>query len=304
VKDKSVHELKEHIERVSEIYTLPSVLLEILALCQDPDSAPREISQCVERDQAIAMKVLRIANSAYTGLRQRVSSIPLAVHLLGPREVVEIATSVAVFQFVGGKYVDPRFDLKALWCHSVQTAAVAGLISDKLDRPSTGAEFTAGLLHDVGKVIMAQEFPNETSEMLDVVEVRLTPALEAEIEVFGVTHAEIGGWLSTIWGLPQRLVEAITFHHNPAEVLSVLPPTTDPALSALIYLANAIAQPVGAGETATPELAPQVFDTAQKLLMIEHPSASVERLAAVLEEVKSCVDRADNMISVVGEEER
>ena len=91
MKEKSVSELKEHIERVSELYTLPSSLLEILALCSDADSAPRDISRCVERDQAIAMKVLRIANSAYTGLRQRVSSIPLATHLLGPREVVELA---------------------------------------------------------------------------------------------------------------------------------------------------------------------------------------------------------------------
>ncbi len=300
MKEKSALETKEHIESVSELYTLPSVLFEILALCQDPDSASRDISRCVERDQAIAMKVLRVANSAYTGLHQRVSSIPLAVHLLGPREVVELATSVAVFQFVSGKYSDSRLDLKLLWNHSILTAVASGLISDRLDRPSTGIEFTAGLLHDIGKVVMAQEFPDEMSAALDMADSRQIPLIDAETKVFGVSHARTGSWLAELWGLPQRLTEAIRFHHTPTDVLSAVPPTTDPSLSAIIYLADAASQIGSADQTyiSTPDN--ETIDTARQLLVLENSSVDTERLADIIEEINASADRVEKLTSAFG----
>jgi len=294
VKQKSVAELKQRIEQLSEVYTLPSVLLEILVVCDDPGSSSRDLSRCIERDQAIAMKVLGVANSVYTGLRQRVSSIPLAVHLLGPREVVQIATAVSVFQFAGGKYRDPRVNLSLLWHHAMQTAAVAGLLGDRLGRPSTGTEFAAGLLHDIGKVVMAQELADQLTRALDLAETEGISTTLAETRVFGTTHADVGGWLAASWGLPQRLVEAITYHHRPLSVLMADPATRDPALSAIVYLANVAAQPVDdeqAGDNVP--VNPKTVETAQKIVAIEYPGVDADALAAMLDGISVSLDRAE-----------
>jgi len=293
VGQKSAAELKQRIEQLSEVYTLPSVLLEILAICNDPGTSPRDISQCVEHDQAIAMKVLSVANSAYTGLRQRVSSIPLAVHLLGPREVVQIATAVGVFQFASGTYRDPRLSLSSLWRHVMQTAAVAGLLGDRLGRPSTGSEFTAGLLHDIGKVVMAQEMPEEITRSLDLAGAEGISATDAETRLFGTTHADVGGWLAESWGLPQRLVEAITYHHRPMSALMATPASRDPALSAIVYLANVVAQPVDAGRICNIPVDPKTLDTTQKLVELEYPGVNADRLADMLDGISASLDRAE-----------
>ena len=290
---KSVAELKQRIEQISEVHTLPSVLLEILAICNDPGTSPRDISRCVEHDQAIAIKVLNVANSAYTGLRQRVSSIPLAVHLLGPREVVQIATAVGVFQFADGMYRDPRLSLSSLWRHVMQTAAVAGLLGDRLGRPSTGTEFTAGLLHDIGKVVMAQEMPEEITRSLDLAQAEGISATDAETRVFGTTHADVGGWLAESWGLPQRLVEAITYHHRPMSALMATPASLDPALSAIVYLANVVAQPVDAGRICNIPVDPKTLDTTQKLVELEYPGVDADRLADMLDGISASLDRAE-----------
>ncbi len=289
---KPVAELKKRIEQVSDVYTLPSVLLEILMLCDSRSSSARDISRCVERDQAIAMKVLRVANSAYTGLRQRVSSIPLAVHLLGQREVVQIATSVSVFQLASGTYRDSRFSLNELWQHVMCTAAIAGLLSDRLGRASTGTEFAAGLLHDIGKVVMAQEYPDELSEVLDVAEAEDIPMTDAETRVFGTTHADIGGWLAAAWELPLRLVEAITYHHRPLSVLAAQPASRDPALTAIVYVANAAAKPYEREQAGDVVLEPNTVDTALKLLTIEYGGVDADRLAAMLEGISASLERA------------
>jgi len=285
--------LKQRIEKLGELYTLPSVLLEILVLCDDANSSSRDISKCVERDQAIAMKVLRVANSAYTGLRQRVSSIPLAVHLLGPREVLQIATSVSVFEFVGSKYKDPRLNLGTLWLHVMQTAAVAGLLSDRLGRASTGAEFAAGLLHDIGKVVMAQEFPDQLDEILAKETAEGISSIDAETAVLGATHATLGGWLAAGWELPQRLVDAIAYHHEPMAALAAHPATDDPALSAIVYLADMVSQPEVENKNGCIECDPAVLDTAQQLLVLEHPDIDTESLAAMLGGIGNSLEYAD-----------
>ncbi len=293
MRQKSVAELKQRIGQLSEVYTLPSVLLEILVICDEPGTSSRDISRCVERDQAIAMKVLSVANSAYTGLKQRVSSIPLAVHLLGPGEVMQIATAVSVFQFADGTYRDPRLSLSSLWRHVMQTAAVAGLLGDRLGRPSTGSEFTAGLLHDIGKVVLAQEMSAEITRSLDLAEAEGISAAEAETRVFGTTHADVGGWLAETWGLPQRLVEAITYHHRPMSALMATPASRDPALSAIVYLANVVAQPVDDERVCNVPVDPKTLDTAQKLVEIEYPGVDADRLADMLDGISASIERAE-----------
>jgi len=299
VKEQSVAKLRRRIEQLSEVYTLPSTLLEILMVSENPESSSRDLSRCVERDQAVAMKLLKVANSAYEGLRQRVSSIPLAVHLLGPREVVCIATSVSVFRLLGGSYRDDRFDLGTLWRHSMHVAAVAGLLADRLGRKSTGTEFAAGLLHDIGKVVIAQELRDELVAALDLVDDEGIALTEAETRVLGATHAEVGGWLATEWEFPPRLVEAIAYHHRPMAVLSAVPPTTDPALTAIVYLADAATQPVDEEQPGVKPVDSETIETAKKLIVLEHSSVDSNSLAVMLEGISDSVERADRFRTFV-----
>jgi putative nucleotidyltransferase with HDIG domain len=175
----------------------------------------------------------------------------------------------------------------------MQTAAVAGLLGDRLGRPSTGSEFTAGLLHDIGKVVMAQEMPDQITRSLDLAESEGMSATDAETRVFGTTHADVGGWLAESWGLPQRLVEAITYHHRPMSALMATPASRDPALSAIVFLANVVAQPVDDERVCNMPVDPKTLGTVQRLVELEYPGMDADRLAGMLDGISASLDRAE-----------
>jgi putative nucleotidyltransferase with HDIG domain len=176
-----------------------------------------KVADIIARDAGMTAKILQVANSAFFGLRGQVSTPKDAIFRLGLDVVKALALSVQVFSAFHTDHVK-RLKLTHVWPHSLSTAALARKIAVKQNASTAEVDltFTAGLLHDVGKLILAANVPDEYHEVLQRTSTAKIKDWQGEFMTFGVTHAEIGGYLIGLWGLADALVEAIAFHHRPA----------------------------------------------------------------------------------------
>ena len=207
--------LKTVISRLRSIPSLPALYDELTAALRTEDSSLAQIAQIISKDVSMAAKILQLANSAFLGTSGRVSSLPQALTLIGNETIRTLALSVHVFsQFDGHARVNEN--LPALWDHSIAVSTLAQRIAISEDCSKGMVEecFTAGLLHDLGKVVLLAELPQ------DYLKICSTPqkdGIDLERELLGCTHAEVGAYLMSIWGLPFPLVHAVAYHHHPKE---------------------------------------------------------------------------------------
>jgi putative nucleotidyltransferase with HDIG domain len=206
---------------ISEMDTLPSVptlYLEMAEELQSPEPSIQKVGQIIERDPAMTAKILQLANSAFFGLRRRISNPADAVAYLGLDHVQHLFLAVHAFS----QFTPPRassFSIELLWEHSLATAAMAKSIAKEEEAGKVVAEdaFTAGLLHDLGKLMLACRLVRSHSEAVYAAKMRGVPLWVAEQEVLSVTHAEVGAYLLGLWGLPDSIVESVAYHHRPME---------------------------------------------------------------------------------------
>ena len=190
--------------------TIPAVLARVLGLVDREDSSTRELVDLIEHDQALTGKMLRLANSAFFGQSRRVATIPRAVMLLGFSTVRNLALGVKVWDTIAHSIPSER--LEELWMHAVMVAVASKVLAAKLSAGDPDEAFTAGLLHDVGRLVLATRF----KDAYWTATARADGArsiVDLEQEAFGVHHAEVGGWLLEAWGLPPSIVEAARLHH-------------------------------------------------------------------------------------------
>lgn len=245
------------VNKTLELPTIPEVLVSLNDVIASDDSTSDDVAEVIAKDPAVSANVLRIVNSAYYGLQVRVSSISLAVSVLGFSMTKKVALKAAIFsKFANEKSTTPSefFDPRAFWRHSIFTgvaARVIGAESSKLKAHHAEDLYICGLLHDIGKIILAENVPDELDRVLEQAALTNRPQYEVEQEVLGFTHADVGSVLAIKWFLPEDLTIAIRYHHQP---------TDDPfhrALSALIHLSDHLASSAGHASTqkiTTPEL--------------------------------------------------
>lgn len=177
------------------------------------DSPPARVADLLSRDQSLAMRILRLANSAYFGLPRRIDSIPQAVLVLGLNRVRQITLAASSYVWLqrplSGYFVSPR----ELWIHSMGTAAWARLIAELSGRDGEAA-FTSGLVHDIGKVALCAWHDERMKAIVRFAQRQNMPYDEAERRVFGFDHAEIGARLCECWNLPEVVVTAVRWHHR------------------------------------------------------------------------------------------
>lgn len=201
--------LKSLLPRLESLPSLPALYTEILAEIQAPNSSFRKVGDLVARDLGMTAKILQLVNSAFFGLARRVASPQDAVSLLGYDTVRALVLSAKIFSQVDLQRI-PGFWLDALWQHSFSTALFARAIGvgEKLPRKAQDEAFTAGILHDLGKLILAQNFPDDYTEAIARSDRHNRPLWEVEIEHFGASHAELGAYLLGLWGIGEDVVAA------------------------------------------------------------------------------------------------
>jgi len=209
---------RELVARIGQLPAVPDTYREILAALNSDRSSTEACGRIIGKDLAMTAAILKLSNSAFFSLRHEVTSPTEAVAYLGIDLLKSLVLAYGLFGQVGAFRV-PTFTLHHLWVHSLAVAASAKRIADAEGALSQrGTEFfTAGLLHDVGILILASRLPEDYARVLALLE-RAGGDLEtAEYHVFGTTHSEVGAYLLTLWGLPVGIIEAAAYHHLPGQ---------------------------------------------------------------------------------------
>ncbi len=223
---------------VSQIESLPSLPALYTAILQELESdycSIQRVGEIISRDIGMTAKILQLVNSAFFGFFRHIASPVQAAELLGTETIKVLVLSEKIFSSMDQSKL-PGFPRQNLWEHSLLTGLTAKTIARKEHQGQTGIDhaFMAGVLHDSGKLVLAANFPEKYTEVLGLVQGEKIPVWQAERQVLGSGHAEVGAYLLALWGLPEPIIEAIARHHQP-------PPDPSPVdLRILIFISNAL----------------------------------------------------------------
>lgn len=207
--------LEDIVARTSDLPTMSNAAVAVMRETQSANGSAQSVARCLNQDTALTVRVLRLANSAYYGLSRKVSNASEAVVILGMRNVRNLAVLASSFSWMSRPLSGYAIGPKELWKHSVATATAAQVIADKYVPSIRDEAFTAGLLHNLGKVAMSIWLENKLGAVLAIAERENLPFDAVERKVFGYDHCDVGGFLAENWNLPADLVEVVRFHHRP-----------------------------------------------------------------------------------------
>lgn len=242
--------LKRKVEDLSSLPTLPSFITVVTSMVEDNTTSAQEIGDIIQRDQVLSARLLKLVNSPVYGFPKRISSVTHALVLLGFNVVKGLVLTTAVFN-------DLAKETSGLWKHSLGTALLSRHIGRELKVLDPEECMIAGLLHDLGKVILAHLALEDYVGAMAEAHRRGCHISVVEQEVFGVDHSRIALWLALRWHLPDRLTDALTYHHNPSRAKSSV------QIASIVHLADILAraQEYGeAGDGTLPEFDREAFD--------------------------------------------
>ena len=226
--------IKAHVAKMRTFRSLPSLYVEVLKVLQSPNASAEHIGEIVVKDLAMTTKLLQTVNSAFFALPRRVTSPTEAVIILGTETVKSLVMSIQTYAELD-KLKPIYFSMDKLWRHNMAVATWAKLLTQLVTNDAKMADeaFTAGMFHDIGKLVLASNLAEAYSGVPAEAAQRGLPATEIEQEIFGATHAETGAYLLGLWGLPYPILEAIALHHSPGR-------TANPEFSPLtaVHVAN------------------------------------------------------------------
>jgi len=279
----------ERIKKVNDLPTLPGIAAELLRMVHDPRSSMPQLAAIIERDPALSSKVLRVVNSPFYGMRQKIGDLDKALVILGMREIVNLVSGLLVFKTFS-KHHGPSFDRRAFWLHSAACAVIARSIATRLKCRFSGEDFVGGLIHDIGKIVLDQFAHEDFMKALDLAELQRVPLYEAEEEVMGVSHAQVGEWLAMTWGLPDALIEVIAEHHC-VELAG-----GHPLLVATVHVSNQICKMKGLGFSGyVPDIVLRE-DTGWRMLQDAYPQLEMMDMDKFMVEIDGEIEKAKQFL--------
>lgn len=230
----------------------PPIYHKLHKAMQDPNVSFGDFSDIISADPSLAARLLRIANSAFYGLDSKVETITHALSIVGIDQVTDLALAAVMVNRFKGISKD-LVNMQSFWMHSIACGLAARTIAKNMDERHVEPYYIAGMLHDVGSLIIYKEVPEKAREILMRCRSEGLPLSLVEEDVLGFTHAQVGAIVFTKWGLPKSLVEAVLHHHYPSKA------TEYPIYPAIVHLADIIAYEMKlgtGGEPAIPEVDP------------------------------------------------
>ncbi len=232
---------KEILDSANRLPQAVAVFQRVLQLIEDPESSAQDVVDVIQYDPAITANVLKTCNSSLFGGRREIHTVRDALVRIGFNQLLEIILSEECTSLFDRSYRGYDLEFGALWRHSVACALLAKIISRHLKRGNGPHLFTAGLLHDIGKIVLSEFVDQHFDEIKTGLAGGNRAFIEAEKEVLGIDHAELGGRISENWNFPEGIVASIRYHHDP------LLATSHQELVSLIYLSDAVALMTGLG---------------------------------------------------------
>ena len=243
----------QKIVNLKNLPTLPHILLKLIDACNEENGGSKEISAIIEKDPSLSIKILRMVNSAYNGLPYTVINIRQAVMILGINAIRNIAICTSVHEVFNHGKERTGFNLKLFWWHSLKCAVLSKLIAKKIAYGDPDEAFLSGLLHDIGRMVLWINFPEQYAALWETFQDEPDLLLDGEMRLVA-THCSIGAWLVHQWKLPASMADAISHHHESKSEIFNAPP-----LVRIVYAANALCQEPVKGEARGPKIAEDFF---------------------------------------------
>ena len=244
-----ITQYKGEVLAVKSLPTLPSALVEMNRMLEDSNISTEQIAELISKDQVLSAKVLKMVNSPIYGFPGRISSVHHALVLLGFNVVRGLLLSTSVFENLPAH-------MNKLWDHSMATSLASAEIARILKYSDPGEFAVAGLLHDIGKVVIEVQLPDASKQVKKLIKNQDLNIRQAEQEILGFRHDKVNEWLGNTWRLPLVLREGITYHHNPQAAPNY------PEIAACVQLGDFLArvfQQGSGGDDQVPEISPQTF---------------------------------------------
>jgi len=295
-----LEKIRREVEEIGALPTLPEIPMKILRLIADEESSMADIAKIIQRDPSLAANILKVSNSPYYGARERVASLQLALTILGLNEIINIVTSISIIRMFPSTKRTAVFNRVKFWRHSFGAGCAAQMLARELKFDLDGAEFMAGLIHDVGKLIIDQYFHPKLKEILSTVEKEELSPIDAEVRVMGVNHATLAAWLAQSWHLPPALVDAIQHHHSPLDVLALARPSRQPFLAAIVHLADILAaEPDLKFDESSDSFASFEKNLAWKIILAERPDLSNETIEGLKGKYEEYREKVNDLITIM-----
>lgn len=228
--------IKDLLGRSLRLRALPKIVYQLQTLLESGGATSASIAHTLRNDPALSVQVLRIANSSWYQNSSRIDTISRAVTVIGHVAINNLVLASSIVSVFPQNKM-PSFDLQKHWAHSVQVAILARMMAEQCHVLLTEPFFIAGLLHDIGAMVIAMRLPDISHTLYMRFPGEVTPTHEIEQKVLGFTHADVGAELLAAWSLPEHLIDAVRFHHTPEQA-------EQPSLgAAIIQIASAYVQP-------------------------------------------------------------
>jgi HD-like signal output (HDOD) protein len=273
--------------RKTGLPTLPVVVNNIIVTARSERTSAKDLADLIITDQAISARVLRLANSAYYGMPQRIDTVGRAIVIIGFKEIISLALGMGVFSALSKKGGETLIDMAELWKHAIGVGFAAKKIAKKIRLIADETTMLTGLLHDIGKIIFCVYFPNEYAEVLKKTANEQTPLHEIEKECLGLDHAEMAYLLMKQWNLPVNLIQPVRYHHNPSAC-----PKEQVGMAMIVYVANFICHQSGIGRSGNNNI-----ETDNKIL--GKLELSDENIRTLAEELESEQDKVEAFLAAL-----
>ncbi len=259
------------VEVTGDLPSMPHIAARVLEKLSDDDSTPREIHELIIKDQALAARILKVANSPYYGASRSISTLRDAVMFMG----FDTIRSLIMTAVLKGMFLNVGLSEKLLWEHAVGCGIAARKIADEIGFQHKEEAYLAGLMHDVGKTALFLRSPAIMREIMEEVYNDGGAFFEVEQRRLGFTHADVGGIIADQWRFTVDIEEAIANHHQPGQVRE---------LTLIVSLANLICHKLSVGPTRKPDLELNETESATRLGL--GPESTEKILSAVSETIQ------------------
>jgi len=230
---------RHKVEVLDNLPTLPGVVEKLSTMVESPTISTAQVGEMIQADQVLSAKVLRLVNSAFFGFPGKIGTVTHALVLLGFNAVKGLVLTASVFDIMAG-------EMLGLWKHSLGVSVTAGVVARRLGLKDPEEIQVAGLIHDIGKVVLKVEGPTYFEEVNEKVVEKNITFIEAEQEVLGFDHTRIAEWLCDKWNLPAALRDPITLHHKPLTARDSAEST------GVVHMADVLVRAVGFGNGGDP----------------------------------------------------
>ena len=276
------------LAKVRDLPTLPNVIHKVLTLVRDESTSAKKLGDLISYDQAISSRLLKVANSAYYGFMHEIATVQHAIVMMGFKEIKNLATGIAVFDTMRGDNSETSLMREEFWMHSMGCALAGQIICKKVGGVDAGTSFTSSLLHDIGKLVLDVALTQEYVKVVEKVRVSGVSMVDAEQEILGFNHADVGRWLCEKWKFPPILVSPISFHHH-VDMVDV----NYMGITSIVHLADILckrAQIGSGGDNHIPVIQPH----AQKHLKLKE-----DDLEKMVVQLKQEEDKANSFLSAI-----